>query len=140
MANEVASQDSKIGVETTPGGGTYTDIGNITGYSGPSGSKPEIDVTTLVDSAQRFIAGLPDYGQVDCEGNFQDTEDAGMAIVRANYEASGATNINFRITIGTATGDFSGYVNALAYASAAGGKADLNFSIRVSGAVTWTFS
>lgn len=139
MANEVAAQSTKIGVETTPGGGTYTDIGNVTGFSGPSGSKDEIEVTTLVDTAKRYIGGLRDDGTVDCEGNFQDTEDAGLTIVRSNYEGTANANINFRITIGSATGDFAGYVQTLGYASAQGGKADLNFSVRVSGGVSWTF-
>ena len=48
----------------------YVAIGNVTSFSGPSGSRAVIDVTKLSSTGKEKDVGIPDFGQVQYEGFF----------------------------------------------------------------------
>ena len=133
-----SSAETEIAV-STDGGATYTDLGcQISGFTGPGGSKPEIDVTTLCSTAKEFIGDLPDYGSVEMQGFF-DPADAGVALLKALND-SGDT-ADWRITwpdSGTTEWAFEGYVSTFSVSAGAGQALQLTASVRVSGAITET--
>lgn len=45
----------------------YTAIAGVVSFSGPSGSRQVIDVTTLASTGREKQVGIPDYGQVTFE-------------------------------------------------------------------------
>ncbi len=55
-----------VGYETTPGGGTYTTVGEVFEFSPPASSMDTVDATDFshTDGHRRFIAGLIDAGEV----------------------------------------------------------------------------
>ncbi len=61
-----------VGYETTPGGGTYTTLGEVFDFSGTSSSMDTVDVTDFShsDGHRRFIPGLIDPGEVSFTLNF----------------------------------------------------------------------
>jgi hypothetical protein len=133
----ITSQGIVIGVETTPGGGTYTDIGEVSGWTGTGGGKAELDVTNLSSTAKEFIAGLTDNGTADVAIFFTDPEDAGQAILRANWEAPAASAINFEVTIGTRVGNFAGYVQNWNTSAAVDTPVSQDVTLRLTSEITW---
>jgi hypothetical protein len=107
----ISSQGTIIEVETTPGGGTFTAVGEVSGYTAAGSGKAELDVTNLSSVAKEYIAGLPDYGTYDIAMFFTDPEDAGQAILRANYQGQAADSLLFQATSGTRVIQFNAYVS-----------------------------
>ena len=62
MANAIETQGVTIGVST--GSPTsFSNIGNVTDFSGPGGQATVIDVSNLDSTFREKIMGLPDEGQ-----------------------------------------------------------------------------
>ena len=114
---------------------TWSEIGEVTDFSGPDGSASEIDMTHLTSTAKEFIMGLPDEGSLSMSVNW-DTSDAGQAAARAARVAR--TEQDFKITYSDAsTATFTGYVLALSSSGGVDNKIDGSLSIRISAAITW---
>jgi len=94
--------------------GSFTNIDGVESFSGPSGEKSEIDTTSLSDTAATFLAGLPNYGelQLNCMDN---PADAGNAYLLTRFAASNVTD-QFKIILPfSGTGNtltFNGYVKS----------------------------
>ena len=135
----VATQGIAIATEATPGSGTFDQpIGEVVSFDGPTANKPEIETTHLQSTAKEYIPGLRDDGTITFAMNFTDPEDAGQALLRANFEATNPTDLNFEITIGARVYSFSGFVQEYPISAATDSKVDQNATLRVNGGGTWT--
>ena len=126
---------------TAPGVDTFTAIGNVRSISGPSGSKPEIDVTDLASAGKEYLAGIPDYGQVNFTG-FHNEDEATQTTLWADFVDSTDTHIrNYQITFNDGTVyDFQGFIQDLAHSVESEGGIELNGAVRVSGGLTRTLA
>ena len=88
-----ASQGTQLDVKITS---TFTPIPGVEGLSGPTGTKPQIEVTALSDTAAKFIAGLPDYGDVSFS-LFWDPAEATHQKLMTSYQTSNSVD-DFQIT------------------------------------------
>lgn len=74
----------------------WTTIKGVEGFQGPTGSKPQIDVTAIDDTARQFVADIPDYGNI----TFTLFWDASEATHAQLFSGFGTTNSRdyFKIT------------------------------------------
>lgn len=139
MTIAIQSQGTELSV-SIDSGVTYTDLGCvIDGFSGPGGSKPEIDVTTLCSPGQEFIDGLPDYGSIAFTGLYNPNSEACQTLL--NLYKGGRTSADWKITFsdtGGSTWEFQGYVSEFSVNFQKNEVVRLSGSIRVSGDITET--
>lgn len=120
--------------------GVFTNIDGVESFSGPSGEKSEIDTTSLADTAATFLAGLPNYGelQLTCMDN---PADAGNAYLLTRFAASNVTD-NFKIILPfSGTGNtlaFNGYVKSWKLDGQKASPGKFTASVKLSGTVTRT--
>ncbi len=129
------------GGATASGSETFTDIGAVRTISGPSGSKPEIDVTDLASSGKEFLAGIPDYGQVNFTG-FHDETEATQTTVWGDFNDATSSHIrNYQITFNDGTiYNFQGFIQELSHNVESESGIEWNGAVRVSGGLTRTLS
>lgn len=112
MSNAIATQGTVIkrGNGATPE--VFSTIGEIKGFQGlRSGTRKEIDVTTLTSTAKEFRLGLKDSGEVTFDLNYDPTDAQQEALEGDLDEATTATN--FRIVLSDGAGtqfDFAAFV------------------------------
>lgn len=139
MTIALQSQGTELSV-STDNGATYVDLGCvIDGFSGPGGSKPEIDVTTLCSPGQEFIDGLPDYGSISFTGLYNPNSDACQTLL--DLYKGGRSNADWKITFsdtGASTWEFEGYVSEFSVNFQKNEVVRLSGAIRVSGDITET--
>ena len=128
--------NSTLEVSTTPGGSTYTAIGEVTSITPPNESVDVIDVTHM-DSPNRtreFIQGLIDPGDASAEVNWVPggvTEDFVLG-----WRTSGETR-NVRITMANdTTYTFPAFVTGWSPQAPVDGKLAATLTMKVAGAVT----
>lgn len=126
---------------TVPGSDTFTAIGNVRTISGPSGSKPEIDVSDLASAGKEFLAGIPDYGQVNFTG-WHNEDEATQTTLWADFVDATDSHIrNYQITFNDGTVyDFLGFIQDLAHNAESENGIELNGAVRVSGGLTRTLA
>jgi acetylornithine deacetylase/succinyl-diaminopimelate desuccinylase-like protein len=113
---------------------TYSTVGEVTDWDGPSGSAAVIDMTHLSSTAKEKKAGIPDEGQFTFSMNF-DPDDTGQAAART-ARANG-TEKNFKVTYEDSTvQSFAGYVLSLSSSGSVDGKAAGSMTVEITGAVT----
>ena len=78
----------------------YTAIANINSFSGPSGSRSVIDVTTLSDSAKAKDVGIAEMGQLTFNFHF-DASDTELVDVWDNFLAGTLHNFKLEFSDGT---------------------------------------
>lgn len=117
-------------------GGTYEQIAEVTGISGPDKSRETIDVTSLEheDGYRQFIGGFRDGGSVSLEMNYTyDTYDT------MNDDFEDDDNKFYKIEL--KNGDkfeFEGLVTNLPLGISVGDRITANTTIQVSGKVDIT--
>lgn len=120
--------------------GTFTNIDGIESFSGPSGEKTEIETTSLADTAATFLAGLPNYGdlQLNCMDN---PADAGNAYMLTRFNASNVTD-QFKIILPfTGTGNtltMNGYLKSWKLDGQKASPGRFTAAVKLSGNVTRT--
>lgn len=137
MAQAITSQQTTLGVSTSGSSPiTYTDIKEITSFSGLDGSASEIDVTHLQSTAKEFILGLQDFGNFTIEISY-DNDDAGQLILRAAKESG---NLHyFKLTFSDSTYiTFSAYVMSMSVGGGVDGKVESSVTLRITGSVTYS--
>lgn len=136
----IALQSQGTELSVSEDGTTWTALGCvIDGFSGPGGSKPEIDVTTLCSAGQEFIDGLPDYGSISFTGLYNPNSAAARKLL--TLYKGGRTNVDWKITFSDTLGStwtFEGYVSQFATAFQKNEVVRLSGAIRVSGDITET--
>jgi len=124
---------------TVPGSDTFTAIGGVKSFSGPSGDKGEVDVTDLASTGKEYLGGIPDYGEVAFQG-WHDVAQATQTTLWTDFNDSTDTHIrNYKVTFDDgAEYDFNGYIKSLSHTVDPEGGIELNGSVRVSGPMTRT--
>jgi len=122
---------------STDSGSTYIALTcQITGFSGPGASAPEIDVTSLCDDARAYLQGLPDNGSIQING-YYDPADSGIVALRAAHVAR--TTLDWKIVFsdtGATEWTFQGHVAEFAVSATVGEALGLTASIRITGEIT----
>lgn len=135
---------TKLQVETTPGGGSYSDITLGVDFSGPSNDVAEIDVSTLDDvTGRKYLPGLVDRG--DFTMSFMwDAESTQHKQFFTDQVASPPTIRSYRIVWpmsvgGSGTDKYTTTFNAFVKNASRSGGVDapivLNLTLRITGSV-----
>ena len=136
----IESQGVKVFWSTSTAASTSTtaDVGQITGFAGPSGSAAVIDITNLGSTAKEKMVGLRDEGQLSLDLNFQAT-DAGQANLITDRAERNKRKVTIKFTdSATSVAVFDGYCIGFSISGALDDKVTANAVIEIDGAVTWT--
>lgn len=120
-------------------GSAFTTVPGVEGLSGPTGSKQQIDVTAINDTAAKFVSGLPDYGEVSFR-LFWDPSDNTHQHLLTSYQTPNSTD-DFKLICsdaGAAEVQFSGQVTGWKWSFEKGQAATVEVTVKVSGNVTVT--
>lgn len=108
------SQGCLLSVGSSASPIVFTAIGDVTSFSGPSGSKGEIDTTDVAATAKTFIGSLPDLGSISFSMNYIPT-DTQHAQIRSDFLSSTSVSRRYQITYSDSpqtTQQFDGYVSS----------------------------
>ena len=132
----VKTQGCSIGLGDAASPELYPAIGNVTSFSGPSGSRAVIDVTKLSSTGKEKDVGIPDFGQVQLEGFFS-SADAVAVDCWDSFIAGSLHNWRILFSDSPATQlDFAGYVLNYSYSAGLDDVVRFSITIEISGAVT----
>lgn len=134
-SNALPTQGISVAVETTPGGGTYIAIAEVTGFAGPTTEANEIEVTTLASTTKEFIAGLADNGEVTMEVNAVPS-DTQHNQVRSDIIAGTTRSYQIDFADGSITNTtytFDAFVKSFPFSAAADDKLAGTITLRISG-------
>lgn len=114
----------------------FTDVANITSYTGPTGSRQVIDVTTLASTGKEKDVGIPDFGQITFEGFFSAT-DTVQIDVWDNFIAGTLHDWRLLFSDSPRTQfDFQGYVLNYSYSAGLDDVVRTSVTIEISGTPT----
>lgn len=120
-------------------GGTFVLIPGAEGISGPTGTKQQIEVTALNDTAAKFVTGLPDYGEITFN-MFWDPSDTTHQHLLTSYNTPNSSD-EFQIACadaGAAVVDFEGSVNGWKWNLQKNAGASVEVTVKINGAVLVT--
>ena len=126
-----------LGVGSTASPLDYATIRGVEGFTGPTGSKPDIDVTAIDDTATKYVAGVPDYGNVSFD-LFWDPAETSHQELYVAFQTVGSTKY-FRIVCadtGAALITFSGEVKGWEWDFSKGAAAKVKVTVKLSGTAT----
>jgi len=133
MSKAIGTQGTKFEIGNGDSPITYTEVKEVTNFSGFDGQAAEIDVTHLQSTAKEFIMGLQDFGSFQMDLNFI-ADDAGqdkMQLAKGSGEVQ-----DFRLTLSdNTTFTFQGYVLSAPISGGVDAKVDTSFTIRITGDV-----
>jgi len=135
----ISTQGAQIRVGSGASPQVWTDIGCVTDFSGPSGSRQVIDTTCLDSAGRGKNVGIPDFGQITFNLIF-DTDDTTQTDLWDSF-VDGTSNI-FRIIIPTSPEhyiEFDGYVLSFSYSANIDDVVRASVSIEIDGGVTYSF-
>lgn len=115
----------------------FSDVAEIVDFDGPSGESSEIDVTHLNSTAREYLLGLRDEGEISFTANLvpQDVQQKGL---RADRDNKVLRNFKIILTdVADTTLSFAAFVKSFGISGSTDDKVVANFTLRVSGAVTW---
>ena len=75
----------------TDSGGAYEEIAEVTDCPSIGGSSPNVDATTIADRQKKYIAGLPDPGELTLKVNFVTKSKQHQKLYEAQYEIPKST-------------------------------------------------
>lgn len=140
--SEPASTFTRIGNEFTFQHGTgspptYADFCAVVDAGSIGESSPQIDVTSLCDTARTYRAGLADGATITLKCNYL----SGDSTILALYQAyKNATIEPFRLladdTSPEEAFEFEAAILGWNVTAPVGGKAEVSFSLKISGSVT----
>jgi hypothetical protein len=131
-----AAQGSQLAVKIAA---AFVPIPGAEGISGPTGTKQQIEVTALNDTAAKFVAGLPDYGDVSFT-LFWDPADTTHQKLLTSYQTPNSVD-EFKLTCsdaGAAEVAFTGQVTGWKFSFNKGAAGTVEVTVKVSGNVTVT--
>ncbi len=142
MASEHTLLGNELRIQLGDGNSpeTFADFCAINDVAGLGESKPLIDVTTLCDTARVFRNGLKEGAEVTIAGNFIQG-DAQLRDLFESYQADQNRNLRLVIVGSSPLEYFAFRATILGWtiASPIGEKATMQFTIKISGAVTWVY-
>jgi len=119
---------------------TFKQIEACQSMSGPSGSKPIVEVQGLSDLAKKFKGGRPDYGKVNFEMAFDPTDPSHLEFLTA-FAAVPSVNSEFEIAltdVGTAALNFFGKVDEIGLSIPNEGPVILKAGVKITSGITDT--
>lgn len=136
MPSGIESQGVKLAVST--GSPTsFSNIGNITDFSGPGGQAAVIDISNMDSTFREKLMGLPDEGQLTFNVNL-DPDNSTHQALRANRAAR--TRTEFRITLTDATptvGLFFAYVLGFVHSGGVDRAVKAAITLEIDGPIAW---
>lgn len=138
----IEAQKSFLFWSTTTSLATVIEIGEVTGFNGPTGSANVIDVTHLQSTAKEKMIGLRDEGQLTLDCNCV-PGNSGQVKLRecraARTQGHWAIKLSdTAITHGITLIDSHGYVSGFAVSGSVDNKVNLSVTIEITGGVTWS--
>ena len=115
---------------------TFTAVGEIMDMPVSAASVPKIQVTTLDSTAAEYIVGVPDYGDLTFNLNFDAADGQQMAMI-ADMDAG--TKRNYKIILPNSqstTNAFSAFVTKLDKTSGINKQVTASITLSITGAVT----
>lgn len=143
----MASEDTLIGNELVLAIGdgnspeAFADFCSIGDVAGLGESKPQVDVTTLCDTARRFRNGLKEGAEMTIAANIiqgdQQTRD-----LFAAYQTDDIVNFRYRFKDVSPEEYFAFSATILGWSIAGpiGDKAVMTFTLKISGEVEWVYT
>jgi hypothetical protein len=132
----IPAQGTTLEIEDTEVSPTFHAVGGIKTISFAEGEPSENDETVLTSTAKEYTLSLPDSGQVT--GTLQyNRSDAGQAEMHTAKIASEERNFKLTLADG-AVGEFVGLVKNVPFSGNVGQSLEGQFTIRITGAVTWS--
>ena len=92
----LAAQGCLLQVGSTASPIVFTTIGDVTEFSGPDGSKGEIDTTDVAASSKTFVGSLPDYGTISFTVNYIPTNTQHAQLV-SDFESSTSVERQYKL-------------------------------------------
>ena len=114
-------------------------VGEVVGWSGPGMSAAVIDVTNLISTAKEKLVGVYDGGQITVSVNVAVTND-GQRLLRECLAARTKGSLLIQLSTDT-TGEkcsVKGYVSGLNMSGGLDKQITGDFTIAVSGGVSWS--
>lgn len=136
MAKAIESQGITLGVSSgSPS--EFSNIGNVTDFSGPGGQAAVIDVSNLDSTFREKLMGLPDEGSFTFNVNL-DPDNTQHQLLRSARQSR--TRLEFKLTLTDATpatGTFFGYVLGFTTSGGVDQAVKAAIVIEIDGAVAW---
>jgi len=134
MAKAIAAKGVKLEIDTsstnTP---IWTKVGGLKDFSGLGGGTGSvIDISDLDSSAKEKMLGIVDEGQVSLSFNYDPTDTGQLAMEAAR---AAAALKSLRITTGTVTRTFSGYVMSFEVGGSVDQTISLSVNFEISGSI-----
>ena len=123
------------GFGTTIAGATTTDVGEVISIGFPSASADVIDTTYMASASgwREKCAGLKDGGDLTVTARYAESTSEPL------YASLGLANETWTITLpGASTIVFSGFISGISGSTPHDDKVEWEFTLTVSGAVTFT--
>jgi len=140
MAGPFVANGTQLQRETTPGGGTFTQIADMVDFSGPENTAGEVDITNLDDlTGRQYLPGLVDRGQLSCTFHF-DPDNAAHQQLFTDQVANPPTVSLYRLQypVGSPNNhytEFDAFVQSTSRSGGVDTPATLNLSLRITGNV-----
>lgn len=116
----------------------FAAVAEMVEWTGPSPSRGDVEVTHLTSAAVEVLPGLVDNGTLQLSANMINS-DATQKAMRNDMSNNLLRNWKLILSDGVPTiAAFAGFVSAYETSGAKGDKVGISFTIRISGAVTWT--
>lgn len=114
------------------------EVAEITGFSGPTKTSPEIDVTHLRSTAKEFLTGLADPGEITFTG-WLNTTDAAQLAIRADQDSQSVSAYTLTLTDTPPTViSFNASVREFTPSGQPDGAIALALALRITGLPVWS--
>src|SRR4029450_11001885 len=98
MANHaIVTQGSTITITVPAGTPLVAAIEDATSFTGPSFTRNEIDVTTLISTAKEYVLGLKDPGSFSIDVNYNIWDDPGQEAAWGQLNANVPIHVEVRV-------------------------------------------
>lgn len=115
---------------------SYSTIKGVEGFSGPTATKPDIDVTAIDDTATQFIDGTPDYGQITFD-LFWDPNETNHRLLKDDFDV--VASVAYFKVVNTDTGaaelTFQGNVKGFEWDYSKANAVKVKVTVKLTGAV-----
>ena len=125
--------DVKLAVETTPGGGTFADVGGLISNS-LTANNGAIDITNKTSNSFREILDGEGLQSMDISAEIIFSTDTNFAIMKAGYTAK--SNLLYQVARGSEVVEGEFYIASWAESAADNDKVTVSVSLQSNGA--WT--
>lgn len=135
MANYTLAQGTRLYYSSSASPSVFTEVSCPTNINESGIQRNEIDVTCLSDSAKQFAPGLPDYGNVSFEINWN-PDTASHAALFGLIESGDVREwkITFNDTAPATAVHFDGYISSWQRTTAVDSVVKVTVTVRVTGA------